>query len=228
MNRRKRDAFTLLEVIVAVGILGISLTAIFASESGALRTSARANHYHVATLLARCKMGEIEEQILREGFPAVDDSESDECCEGAEVEGYTCDWSIQPIVLPVNTSLAGNQNGEGSPSLRQTATGEDPASRALGQVGTAGDFLAGGGNRGGLEDLMMQLAVPALMPAIEAQVRRVNVNVHWNEGEHRYGFDVSQFLVNEAIPNVEAQQSQQQRLLQQQGQTAPPPTGAIR
>ncbi len=217
MSRLRRRGFTLLEVIVAVGILGLALTAIFASESGALRTSARANHYHIATLLARCKMGEIEEQVLREGFPAIDDRETDECCEGAEVEGYTCEWSIVPVVLPNNPELAGNQNGETSPTLRQSASGEDVASRALGQVGTAGDFLAGGGNRGGLEGLLLQLAVPALTPAIEQQVRRVSVEVRWNEGDSRRTIDVAQFLVNEQLPNVEAIEAQQQRAAQPGG-----------
>lgn len=217
MSRRRASGFTLLEVMVAVGILGLALTAIFASESGALRTSARATHYHVATLLARCKMGEIEEQVAREGFPAIDDSETDACCEGAEVEGYTCEWSITPVVLPINEQLAGTQSGPGSTGPRQSATGENPMSRALGQVGTAGDFLAGGGNRNGIESMLMQLAMPALVPAIEQQVRRVTVKVLWSEGESRRNIDVAQFLVNEQSPNLEAQQVQQQRLNQQLG-----------
>ncbi|MBZ0118623.1 MAG: type II secretion system GspH family protein, partial [Sandaracinaceae bacterium] len=64
-------AFTLLEVLVAVAILGISLTAIFSSQAGAIRTGARARAISTATLLARCKMGEVEEEMINEGFPAV-------------------------------------------------------------------------------------------------------------------------------------------------------------
>ena len=59
-------AFTLLEVMVAVPILAVALTAIFASEAGAIRVSARARFTTTATLLARCKMAEIEEETMRE------------------------------------------------------------------------------------------------------------------------------------------------------------------
>jgi len=52
--------FTLLEVMIAVAILGLSLTAIFSSEVGAANIAARARRQNVAATLARCKMGEIE------------------------------------------------------------------------------------------------------------------------------------------------------------------------
>ena len=205
MTRQRRNGFTLLEVIVAVAILGLSLVAIFGSESGAMRTTSRARHYHVATLLARCKMGEIEEQVGREGFPAVDDRERDECCEGAEVEGYRCEWSIEPVVLPSDPA-----SSQGSSQRPQTT--DEQASAAMGRVGSAGDFLAGGGNRGGLEDMLLSVAVPVLRPAIESQVRRANVTVRWDEGEVEHTLDVAQFLVNERQPNAEVIQNQMNRI----------------
>jgi len=199
---RPRKGFTLLEVIVAVAILGLSLTAIFASESGSLRTAARARHTHIATLLARCKMGEIEEQILREGFPAVDDHGNDDCCDGAEVDGYKCNWSVNMVTLPTSVSTQETHATAGRTN-RDSDDIDDVASRALGQIGTAGDFLAGGGDRGGLENMLLDLAIPVLTPAIESQVRRATVQVVWHEGEREYGFDVAQFIVNERQPNAE-------------------------
>lgn len=209
MTRARRRGFTLLEVIVAVAILGLSLVAIFGSESGAMRTTSRARHYHVATLLARCKMGEIEEQVLREGFPAIDDSERDECCEGAEVEGYTCEWSIEPVVLPTDPS---SSQSSSAPGQRPPQTTEEQASAAMGRVGTAGDFLAGGGNHAGLEDMLLSIAVPILRPSIEAQVRRANVTVRWDEGEAEHTLDIAQFLVNQQQPNAEVIQNQVNRI----------------
>lgn len=220
MKRTRTSGFTLLEVIVSVAILGVSLVAIFGSESGAMRTASRARHYQVATLLGRCKMGEIEEQVLREGFPAVDDSERDECCEGAEVEGYRCEWSLEPVTLPA--AAAESATAASGPQRPQTT--EEMASQAMGQVGTAGDFLAGGGNRGGLESMLLQIAVPVLTPAIEAQVRRATVKVLWQEGVVERTFDVAQFLVNERQPNTEVQQNQ----LNQLNRLAQPPGQAPR
>ncbi|HJK97507.1 MAG TPA: type II secretion system protein, partial [Polyangiaceae bacterium LLY-WYZ-14_1] len=85
-----QKGFTLLEVMVAIAILGLALTAIFSSEAGAIKTAHRARKMQVATLLARCKMGELEEQLLEEGFPAIESRGSDECCEDAEQEGFEC------------------------------------------------------------------------------------------------------------------------------------------
>ena len=66
----KKEGFTLIEVLVAVAILGLALTAIFVSEAGAVKAGHRARRITVASVLARCKMAEIEEEIAREGFPA--------------------------------------------------------------------------------------------------------------------------------------------------------------
>ena len=100
--RRASAGFTLLEVMVAIAILALSLTAIFASEAGAVKMAHRSRKMGLAALLVRCKMGEIEEQTASEGLPAVFDSGSDKCCEDGEIDGFSCDWEIVPVVLPDN------------------------------------------------------------------------------------------------------------------------------
>ena len=92
--------FTLLEVMVAVAILAIALGAVFSAEAGSVRTAVRARKLGLATLLVRCKMGEIEEDLAKKGLPAVYASGSDKCCKDAEIEGFKCKWELQPIVLP--------------------------------------------------------------------------------------------------------------------------------
>jgi general secretion pathway protein I len=92
--------FTLLEVMIAVAILGLSLTAIFSSEVGAANVAARARRQNVAATLARCKMGEIEEIIAIEGLPALEKKDTDSCCEHAPVEGFECEWLVERIILP--------------------------------------------------------------------------------------------------------------------------------
>ena len=92
--------FTLLEVMVAVAILAIALSAVFSAEAGSVRTAQHARKLGLATLLVRCKMGEIEEDLEKKGLPAIFANGSDKCCKGAEIEGFKCKWEIQPIVLP--------------------------------------------------------------------------------------------------------------------------------
>lgn len=201
--------FTLLEVMVAVTILGISLVAIFSSEVGAVRNGARARRLTTATLLARCKMGELEEMVMREGLPAVSSRGTDECCEGGEVEGFECEWEIERIVLPDEIMMGTEgEEGEGG-ALDGLLGGEDPSAAAAGGVPLSGPpsadtlmsgaMLSGGGDP--VSEMAMQIAFPILKPAIEEQVRRATVTVRWREGSgddaDEEELAVVQFLVAE-------------------------------
>jgi general secretion pathway protein I len=96
----RRHGFTLLEVMIAVLILAVGLSSLFTSEAGAVRIAQRARTTTIATLLARCKMAEIEERIAKEGWPAELIDDRDECCEDGEHDGYTCEWKVERIKLP--------------------------------------------------------------------------------------------------------------------------------
>lgn len=189
-----RRGFTLLEVMIAVAILGLSLTAIFSSEVGASNVAARARRQSVAATLVRCKMGEIEEIVAIEGLPAIEKKDTDSCCEHAPVEGFECDWIIERIILPELGS--GDDDDEGLSS-------QDAANRRLNE--TYDDISGGGtstqqlmeGNGGNLGALALQIGFPILKPFLEDQVRRATVSVRWKEGPKDRGFDVMQYLVAE-------------------------------
>ncbi|HMI93134.1 MAG TPA: type II secretion system protein, partial [Polyangiales bacterium] len=180
MNKQKSSGFTLLEVMVAVAILAVSLTAIFSSEAGAVKMAHRSRKMGLASLLIRCKMGEIEEQMAAEGLPAVFDAGSDECCEEGEIAGFSCDWEIEPVILPDNMFAQEDEDGEG---------GENPfdkMSSAMGMSGgkdgekpSADNFdpsqLLSGGGGGGLASMALQFVFPVLKPSFEAQIRRATV-----------------------------------------------------
>ena len=180
--------FTLLEVLVAVAILGLSLSSIFSSEAGAIKVANRARRTSYATVLARCKLGEIEELVMKDGLPAISASDTDECCEDAEIEGYTCEWKIDRIVLP-------DQGEEEGGVLDEAAAGEgDP----LGGQSLESMMSGGGAEMGGLSEMAMSYTYPVLKSTIEEQVRRVTVSVHWEEGAREHSFDVVQFMVADA------------------------------
>lgn len=205
--------FTLLEVMVAITILGVALVAIFSSEAGAIRNGARARRLTTATLLARCKMGEIEETVMREGLPAVSSVGTDDCCEGGEVEGFTCEWEVERIVLPDEImygptgeegeeggmlgGLLGGAGGE-DPSAAMSAGGFSMSSAPSADMVMSGAMLGGGGDMIG--DMALQIAFPILKPHIEEQVRRATVTVRWHEGDHERELSVVQFLVAEQPP----------------------------
>lgn len=191
MRASRSAAFTLIEVMIAIAILGVGLSAIFSSEVQSVYTAAYARNSNTAALLARCKMGEIEEQIMNEGLPAIDDSGNDACCEDAEVDGFTCEWRIDRVVLPEGFLE------EGDGQLDELA-GDEGA-----QTGALDSALGGGGLGGnGFAEMAIGIAFPVMKPAIEEQVRRATVTVKWEfEGASRPGsFDVVQYLVAPQAP----------------------------
>lgn len=188
---KTQRGFTLLEVMVAVAILAIALTAILSSEVGAMRVGNRARRTNVATLLARCKMAEVEEQVAREGLPAIDDSGEDGCCEDAEIEGYRCSWSLDRIVLPeLGTGSEMDLGGE------EGEEGEEGDTFDVSSPPSSEELLSGGGGGiDGITQMAMSMAYPSLKPSLEERVRRATVTVRWNEGDREQSFDVTQFLI---------------------------------
>jgi general secretion pathway protein I len=69
-NLQHRKGFTLLEVMIALAILAISLTAVFRSQSQSVSMAGEARFLTTASLLAQSKMAEMEgmkPQDLRDG-----------------------------------------------------------------------------------------------------------------------------------------------------------------
>ncbi|AKF03919.1 type IV pilus modification PilV family protein [Sandaracinus amylolyticus] len=219
----RRAGFTLLEVMVAVAILAIALTAIFASEAGAIRVAARARFTTTATLLARCKMAEIEEQMAREGLPAVSATSVDACCEDGEVEGFECEWEISRIVLPDQASTGEEELAEGLGAAAEGAEGEEGGGPQMPDVTSimSGAMMGGGGDM--VAEMALQYAFPVLKPQIEEQVRRARVTVRWHEGDEERSFDVVQYLVAEQPPAAVTQQAADQLINGPGSSTTPPP-----
>ncbi|MCC7541366.1 MAG: prepilin-type N-terminal cleavage/methylation domain-containing protein [Deltaproteobacteria bacterium] len=198
----KRDSnagYTLLEVMVAIAILALALTAIFSSEAGAIRAGTRARKQTTGVLLARCKMNEIEAHLEQDGFPAVEETGSDGCCEDAETAGYTCDWKVERVELPEPAELT--EEGEGE-AAGAAAGGEPPAetpdvNALLSGDPSAAEAALGGG---GICEMGFQMAYPVLRPVLVEVVRRVSVTVRWREGSRERSFDVVQYVVTNPSP----------------------------
>ena len=220
---RRRGGFTLLEVMIAVVILAVGLSSLFTSEAGAIRIAQRARTTTIASLLARCKMGEIEEKVLKEGWPAELIEERDECCEDGEREGFSCEWKVERIKLP-DIEESEDESGDdddddekrdGKETPREPGmidqlaelSKEDPKERLT----SITDMLSGGGTSSAEGDdeaesestldpmsaMVMELAFPIMKPVIEEGVRRATVEVLWKEGKKEQRLSITQFLVTE-------------------------------
>ncbi len=96
----KKRGFTLLEVLVAVSILGLGITAILTAQAGAFASAAHARNLSLATGLLRCKMNEVEEHLYREGFQETDETGAGPCCETDDTPNMHCTWHADRPQFP--------------------------------------------------------------------------------------------------------------------------------
>jgi general secretion pathway protein I len=207
--RVRRLGFSLLEVLVAVSVLGLGLTVILAAQTGMVTSSRRAQVMSHAVGLARCKMNEIEEQLLREGYQLTKEEEEGPCCEDDESGELSCAWSIAPVVLPdlSQAGFGGPDAGAGASPESSLDTlsgaaddlaGGDSAGAVSALMG-GGDALGGGGpsmGAGAIAPLAMSLIYPQLKLMLEASIRKVTVQVRWMEGSTERDLTVTQYVTN--------------------------------
>lgn len=209
LRAHARRAFTLLEVMVAVAILGLGLVTLLTAQTGLFASSKRAATLSEAVGLARCKMSEVEEHLLREGFQLTAEEEDGPCCEDDD-SALQCKWSIAPVMLPefsMSGADAGTGSDESTGGLTLDSLGEAKDDLAKGDpsaaMGGLSEMMGGGMGSGGpsmgagaLAPLAMGMVYPQLKAMLEASIRKVTVRVVWMEGSTERDFTVTQYITN--------------------------------
>jgi general secretion pathway protein I len=202
----RERGFTLLEVLVAIAILGLGLSVILSSQVGLFSSSQRAANLTFATNLARCKMNEIELDLVKKGYPLVESRDEGACCEDESDRDFRCAWKVERVELPNPQNLdsaagdgeLGSSGGLGAlgalASLGQSGPG------ALGENPTTGDLAnlltESGGGMQGMAGIAMSFVYPDLKPMLEASIRKLTIKVIWREGKHERDFSVQQYVTN--------------------------------
>jgi general secretion pathway protein I len=174
-------AFTLLEVMVATAILGLTLTVILSAEGGLAASGKSTANVGMAISLARCKMTEAEDKVLRYGYPIVDDIQLDQpCCNDEEVPGFKCDMRTELILMPnpPTTGLDGGAlslSSSASPAsaLSSVVQGALPGAAPTDTSAAAGGLpgaLAGLGGDGGLGGLNLDGGLQGIGTALTQQM----------------------------------------------------------
>jgi general secretion pathway protein I len=196
----KGRGFTLLEVLVAISILGLALTVILSSQVGLFSSAQRARYLTVATSLVRCKMSEVEAKLLKEGYQLTDVNDEGPCCEEEESAGYRCTWKVEKIELPDMADMgdggAGFASGDAGPlsSLLNLKSSLDLDAGMSALSGLGASF--GEAGVGGLAPMLMSFVYPSLKPMLEASIRKVTVSVTWKEGALDRTLDVTEFVTD--------------------------------
>lgn len=209
--------FTLLEVMVAVAILGLGLTAILSAQANAFAASAHARDLSEATGMLRCKMLEVEEQLMRDGFQELDVEESGPCCDGIDHPRMTCKWSVAKPEFPepalgeldldagLDTdslgplgALADPSAGTGLPSEGNVGDLAQAFAGVGAPPGGGGDDDDDGGDAGlgGIFGMMLNMVYPDVKPLYEASARRITVTVQWRRGTQERTVELVQWVVN--------------------------------
>ncbi len=215
-TRKKRRAFSLLEVMVAVALFGAVVTTILAAQAGLVAGNKTAANFSQAVSIGRCRMSEIEEKLLKLGFPEIEEHDtSTTCCDDKDVPGFSCEWQVDRVILPQATELGGD-GGSGSVlggglGLDAGAIGSGgPLSMLNNQAGGAQlDFDAGLSNIGqslqqsfggagaqGLLSMVFAIVYPSLKPLLESAIRRITVVIRWKEGRTDREFRLTQYVTN--------------------------------
>lgn len=191
--RRAGRGFTLLEVMVAMAILALSLTAAFEVVGGAMRNHVRARQLEVATLLARAKLAEVEARFEEEGFRDFDQSEDGTFDDEGHPE---IRWEVRTTKPTVDL---------GADGVVKALTGAEGG--LMGLLGLSPDGQGGGGPA---TDAAASLAASpmaqAAKAAIEQQlvalgeeikrgVRQVRLTVSWEDGRATESFTVATTMV---------------------------------
>lgn len=181
MKAARPAGFTLLEVLVAIAILGLGLTAILSAQTGLFASSSYAERVSLATGLIRCKMSEIELKLDREGYPFTDLEDQGACCADEPSGPFTCKWKVQKIQLPpppqntLGGGLGGKSlfGGSGSSGSLGSAGGGLGSAGGLGAIGAMFAMGASGGtmlgNNAGLGDVAKAFTTGAPPGALGGQ-----------------------------------------------------------
>jgi general secretion pathway protein I len=132
--------------MVAVAILGLTLTVIISAQGGLAASNKMAANMGLATTLGRCKMTEMEEKLLKLGYPLIEDLQSGiACCNDRDEGVFTCDTRVEKVTLP---NPPDNSLGDGGSSLALSSLASATASPA--GSGGPGGALAALGSMPGL------------------------------------------------------------------------------
>jgi general secretion pathway protein I len=181
-------AFTLLEVLVALAVLSLGLTAVADLAGTALRQHGYARDVTVATTLARGKMAELEETYQDTGFKDFDESEEGNFADQGQ-PGFA--WRVE--VRKPDTTLGPEQLlGVLLGQAAGDASTQDLLQKLMGTGGPGGQAQ---GAPAGLLGGVLSAQLTAFGEQLKKSFRQVTLTVAWRDGRTTHQFDVTTHLV---------------------------------
>ncbi len=178
-GRRGRPAFTLLEVVIAIGILTVTLLVLVESQASAVFMTVDSQKVTTATMLADEKMQEVILTLEREGWTSQDIEEDGDFEDwGAEefrgedanidtdFEGFQWAYTVRRIEMNIPSDLSGTADtlAEGG------GLGAQAQEEGIGDMGLDLSMIPG-------------FSPDMIMDQLAGFMREVRVRVWWGENE---------------------------------------------
>ncbi|MGE0614563.1 MAG: prepilin-type N-terminal cleavage/methylation domain-containing protein [Bacteriovoracia bacterium] len=109
--RKNIEGFTLLEILIAMGIMVIVLTSIFSIESGSILATERAREMTTVSMLAKDAMVDFELKFQEKPFNEVAEEESGQFEE--PFQAYSWTRTVKEVEFP-NLGIGNAQSGKDS------------------------------------------------------------------------------------------------------------------
>ena len=187
----KSRGFTLLEIMIAMGILSGGLVWLIVGISRNIKAENHAKLMTTATFLARQQMIDLEDQLYDKGFGEFEKDSSGNF-EDKGFARFTWKVVVDKVELPsasqlqtvlTNAQQAKQQLGGTTDPSTQTAGGlSSPLGGLLGGGGAGGDPSANGGNPLSASAGALSQQFGVIKDVLEQALRRVTVDVIWYEG----------------------------------------------
>ncbi len=174
--RTRRTGFTLLEVILALGILSASLLVLVESKASAVDMTILADRLTVATELSKEKLSEVRLMLEREGFGDQELEEEgdfdqygddlDDVDFGEKYDDFQWAYTVREIELDLGADVTG-------------AMGDMASSGYWGEAGQEADISAADtpnlGDMGVSADMVTDMLSP--------YIREIRIRVWWGDNE---------------------------------------------
>jgi general secretion pathway protein I len=191
-----RRGFTLLEVMVGLALLGFGLTVLIKSAAGSIFGAQQAHMMGVATDLARAKMYDIEEILIKDGFSDTNQSKDGQRFADEGWPNIEYAYKVEEIELPSWDALqalaqqhgksAGSGSGSGAGSGAGSGEGGFENSALGGMLAQFGGGFGGGGAGKGSADInsaqgssFVQGYYQMFQQILKVSIRKVSLTVKW-------------------------------------------------
>ena len=215
-----RAGFTLVEVMLALAVLGLGLTLLVKSLASNVANAGEAQMMGVVAELARGKMYDVEELLRKDGFQETDQSSNGDFSEEGW-PGLTWEAKVEIPEIPTLAALqamqqgqdgAGSGSGSGAGSGSGSAaagTSNDPMAAfestglggmlsMFGGFGGMGDMAGGEGAGDQMGAAFIQQYFDMVQQVFKASIRKVTLTVHYQNAGEKRDFAMSAYFTDDS------------------------------